>query len=220
MRQSQAIVILGTGGNCIDILETVEATSQSSTDLSYHCVGFLDDDEVRWGTEIRGVEVLGPLRKARSLTGCVFINGIGSPSSFRHKSSIIESTGLSADRFASVFHPTASISRSASFAPGCAILQGVVINNNVKVGAHVIVLPMAVLSHDTRIGDYSCIASAAVLSGNVTIEESCYVGANATLRQGIHVGGGALIGAGAVVVRDVESGASVVGNPARPLIRD
>jgi sugar O-acyltransferase (sialic acid O-acetyltransferase NeuD family) len=217
MRGSQAIVILGTGGNCIDILDTVEAASQCGGDLRYHCVGFLDDEEARWGTEIRGVEVLGPLTKARSLRGCVFINGIGSPASFRQKASIIESMGLSPDRFASVFHPTASISRSATFAQGCAILQGVVVNNNVNVGAHVIVLPTAVLSHDTRIGDYSCIASAAVLSGNVTIEDSCYIGANATLRQGIHVGGGALIGAGAVVVRDVESGTSVVGNPARPL---
>jgi maltose O-acetyltransferase len=40
---------------------------------------------------------------------------------------------------------------------------------------------------------------------------------NACVRPFINVGAGARIGAGAVVVKDVEPGAVVVGNPARPL---
>jgi len=44
-----------------------------------------------------------------------------------------------------------------------------------------------------------------------------YVGARAVIRQQLRVGAGALVGMGAVVVRDVPDGATVVGNPARPL---
>ena len=43
------------------------------------------------------------------------------------------------------------------------------------------------------------------------------VGAGVVLLPGVRVGAGALIGAGAVVVHDVPDGATVVGNPGRPL---
>ena len=44
-------------------------------------------------------------------------------------------------------------------------------------------------------------------------------GEGATILGGVRIGAGATVGAGAVVVRDVEPGATVVGNPARPLPR-
>jgi acetyltransferase EpsM len=66
------IAILGTGGNCVDILETLRALQ------AYECVGFLDDDPARHHTTILGVPVLGPLDKASSLGDVRFVNGIGS----------------------------------------------------------------------------------------------------------------------------------------------
>lgn len=43
------------------------------------------------------------------------------------------------------------------------------------------------------------------------------IGSGATILGGIRIGAGALVGAGAVVTRDVAPGATVAGNPARPL---
>ena len=43
------------------------------------------------------------------------------------------------------------------------------------------------------------------------------IGSGATILGGVRIGAGATVGAGAVVVGDVEPGATVVGNPARPL---
>lgn len=48
------------------------------------------------------------------------------------------------------------------------------------------------------------------------VRQGASIGSNATILAGVVIGAGALVGAGAVVTRDVEPGAIVLGNPARP----
>ncbi len=51
----------------------------------------------------------------------------------------------------------------------------------------------------------------------VVIGRNVWIGAMAVILPGVTVGDDAIIGAGAIVTRDVAPGATVVGNPARPL---
>ena len=55
------------------------------------------------------------------------------------------------------------------------------------------------------------------------IEDHAYIGTGAILRQGtpsvpLVIGRGAVIGMGAVVTKNVASGATVIGNPARVMM--
>lgn len=81
------------------------------------------------------------------------------------------------------------------------------------------------VAHDCVIGDFVTFAPHVMCNGNVHIDDDAYIGTGAVLRQGrpdkpLRIGAGAVVGMGAVVTKDVPPGVTVVGNPARPLVRD
>ena len=53
----------------------------------------------------------------------------------------------------------------------------------------------------------------------VAIGSDVWIGGAAVILGGVTIGDGAIVGAGAVVTKDVPPGATVVGNPARPMNR-
>lgn len=212
----QKVAILGTAGNCIDILDTLNDIN-AKAGKTYQCVGFLDDNPNRWGSVLHDVPVLGPLRQAAQMHDVCFVNGIGSPTTFWKKPEIIAQTGVAADRFLTVVHPTASVSTMSRLGRGTVIFQNVTITSNVTVGDHVIVLPNSVISHDDVIGDYCCIAGGVCISGNVTVGDCTYIGTNAAIMNGVRIGSRCLIGMSSVVLKDVDDNTVVAGNPARIL---
>lgn len=215
MASPKQLIILGTGGNSIDILDTVHERNAHSKALQYECIGFLDDDQQQWGKTIWGVRVLGPLESARHYPEAYFVNAIGSERNFWKKAAIIAKTGVSLDRFETIVHPTASVSRMATLGKGVVVFQHVTITNQVSIGNHVIILPNSVVSHDAVIGDYTCITGGVCISGLVTIGRGCYLGTNSSISGGVKIGNGCLIGMGSVIRHDVFENAVMVGNPAK-----
>jgi sugar O-acyltransferase (sialic acid O-acetyltransferase NeuD family) len=212
---TKKIIIFGMGGNCIDILDTINDINDSKQDNVYECLGFLDDDKPKWGKAFYGVKVLGPLRSAGQYSDCFFVNGIGSESNFWKKREIISKAGISLERFETLVHPTASVSRMSKLGYGAVVFQNVTIASNVSIGNHVIILPNTVISHDDVIGDYTCIAGGVCISGDVEIGHSCYLGTNSAIISRIRIGNYCLVGMGSVVLEDVPENAVIVGNPAR-----
>lgn len=215
MSAAKELIILGTGGNCIDVLDTVLDLNDALSSPVYTCVGFLDDDQAKWASALQGLPVLGPIAAAVDYPKASFVNGIGSVTSFIAKESIIQRSGVEPERFITLVHPTASVSRMASLDHGTVVFQHVTVTSGAKLGKHVIVLPNSVISHDDVIGDYTCIAGAVAVSGNVTVGKSCYLGTNSCIMEGLTIGDRCLIGMGSIVRHDVQAGSVVAGNPAR-----
>jgi sugar O-acyltransferase (sialic acid O-acetyltransferase NeuD family) len=214
---TKEIIIVGTGGNCLDILDTLNDINGAQRKTVYRCVGFLDDDERKWGQELLGAPVLGPLDTANKYGDYFFANGIGSANNFWKKREIIARTQIPRERFETILHPTASISRTANLGRGVVVFQNVTITSNVTIGDHVVILPASVISHDDVIGSYTCIAGGVCISGNVRVGESCYLGSNTSVKDGLKIGDFSLVGMGSVVLRDVAENSVVIGNPARVL---
>lgn len=211
------VIILGVGGNCVDILETIDEVNRHAPERQFHCAGFLDDDPGTHGRTIGGAPVLGPLKASASYREHFFICGVGGPKNFWRRESIVHSTGIPDERFVSIVHPTASVSPSARLGPGCVIFQHVTITSNVQIGRHVLILPNTVISHDDVIGDFTLIAGGVCISGGVRVGRLCYLGTNSAIIGNITIGDLSMIGMGSVVLDDVASESTVAGNPARRL---
>ena len=214
---SKKIIILGTGGSSVDILDTLRDINAASAGEIYECIGFLDDQQEKQALEYHGVPVLGPLASAASFSDCFFVNGIGTPLNFIHKPQILAKTGIPSNRFESVVHPSAVVSSMATLGSGTVLFQNVVVTSNVQIGTHVIVLPNTVISHDDVIGDYTCIAGGVCVSGGVRIGENCYIGTNSSIIGNVAIGDRCVVGMGSVVLADVPANSVVAGNPARKI---
>ena len=213
----EPLVIVGTSGNALDILDVVDAINRVTP--TWTVAGFLDDSKAV-GTPVYGFTVLGGLTAAARLPADTkVINAIGSDRSYRKRADIVQSLALADARFATLIHPLAAVSTRAVLGVGACVNAGAVVAGNVRVGRHVWLGSNCTVGHDTVIGDFAMVAPAAVLSGSVLVCESTYIGAGACVRPGSKIGLKALVGLGAVVIGEVTAAKTVVGNPARVLVR-
>jgi sugar O-acyltransferase (sialic acid O-acetyltransferase NeuD family) len=208
------LIILGTGGSAYDALDIVEAINAVSP--TWKVAGFLDDARPV-GSEHLGLPILGRLADAVQFADARFLNVIGSDTSYRRRPEIIDSTGLSAERFATLVHPGAGVSSRAKLGRGVCVNHGVSVAGGVVIGDHVCLGPGVIVGHDSVIEEYALLAPGAVVSGFVSVGRSAYIGAASSVRQKVKIGERALVGMGAVVLHDVPAHSIVVGNPARLL---
>lgn len=93
---------------------------------------------------------------------------------------------------------------------------------NSRVGDHVTIMAMSSVGHDVEIGDCCTICPSCTIGGHVVIESEVFLGSGSVVVNGrpgkpLLLGKGAVIAAGAVVMKSVPAGATMIGNPARPL---
>ncbi|NJO03063.1 MAG: acetyltransferase [Bacteroidia bacterium] len=182
----------------------------------YEFIGFIDDAPHKQGRHPQGFEVFSRAALARYPEAQVLAVQ-GSPLNFRQRASVIQSLAIPPERFATVIHPNAHISRYARLGYNTLIMAGVSISIGASLGNHLCVLPNSVIHHDVGIGDYCIVGALVVIAGHTQVGKNCFIGSGSRLMHNIRVGEQVLVGLGSNVLSSVDSGLSVVGNPARPL---
>lgn len=124
----------------------------------------------------------------------------------------------------SIFAPDVLIFHNNQIGTGAVLCPRSMITSNAKIGSYFQGNVYSYVAHDCIIGDYVTFGPGVRCNGRVHIDDFAYIGANAVIREGTlerptRIGRGAVVGMGAVVTKDIPEGVTVVGNPARILLK-
>lgn len=178
-------------------------------------VGFVDEREALWGTQIMGFPVLGDgnwLCQESLHSPIAVALGVGSNKS---RYQIAERCSQSEIEILTLIHPSAVVSRTARLGRGTVVMAGAIINPDATVGAGVIVNSGAVVEHDVQIGEYAHVSPNAALGGASRIGAFVHLGIGAVVLQSVCIESHTIVGAGAVVVKNLPGGVVAMGVPAR-----
>jgi len=206
------VAVFGCNGHGREVLPLVRRQLTADTDVK-----FADDDVSMHGAMVNGALVI-PFSQVVSERRAVTI-AIGAP----HIRKIIAQRVIAAGLpFFDVVASDVVMYDDVEIGDGVQLCARVTITSNVRIGAHFHANIHSSIAHDCVIGDYVTFGPHVNCNGRVVIGDGAYIGAGAVLKQGSHkrpltIGAGAVVGMGAVVTKDVAPGATVVGNPAKPL---
>lgn len=209
------LIIIGGFGNGTVVQSTVEDINAVSP--QWEIIGFLNDREEGL---INGVPVLGKIEKEvvhkylqdPDVYFFYTLISVKLNHKFLYKLHQLE---IPKERFATIIHPTAVISKFAKIGYGTCIQPFVSVGPNVTIGDHVQIFAQSLVGHGAQLEDYSYVANNACIGADVRLKEGAYLGTNCTTLEFVTIGKWSIVGMGSVVIKSVDDFTKVVGNPAR-----
>jgi len=205
---------MGAGGHAQVVADAILATARVQPG-SVAVVGYLDDNAARLGQELVGGRVEGGFVARTTIPHDAVIVAVGANPDRRR---IFLDLASKECPFSTVRHPSAVVAPDVTVGDGAMIMAGVIINPGTRIGRNVILNTACSVDHHSTIGDHAHVAPGARLGGGVSVGAGALIGIGAIVLPGRTIGANAIVGAGAVVLQDVPDHATVVGNPARPVV--
>ncbi|RFC67086.1 MULTISPECIES: acetyltransferase [Mesorhizobium] len=216
--KTRTFALYSAGGFAREIAsDLIVSINSRMTDEEIELI-FIDDDPSAQGKLVQGNRVVS-YGEAKTIPGLKVNIAFAPPALRRRKHEQCEADGL---EFFNVFAPTSRIGENVELGSAAIFAHLSTVTSDAKIGKAFHCNIYSYVAHDCIVGDFVTFAPRVSLNGRIKVEDDVYVGSDATFLPGkpekyLTIGKGAVIGAGAVVTKDVEPGAVVVGNPAKPL---
>ena len=200
------INIFGIRGNFVhDIIETCYRNK-----IRFHLIDNIQDTENKKELSIF-TKYSWQLREINSILG------LATPEAKKIGLNSAQNHGFT--KFCNLVDKNSTIARFVEFGKGNYINAGVIVSPKVIISSFVTINKGALIGHHVIIDDFCFIGPGAIISGRVKVGKGTYIGAGAIIKDGITIGEDSVIGAGAVVVKDVAKNLTVVGNPAKTIVK-
>ncbi|MGF1484181.1 MAG: NeuD/PglB/VioB family sugar acetyltransferase [Opitutales bacterium] len=204
------VYIVGAGGFAREVFAW--ASQHPECGARWRLAGFLDDNPKALDGFDLPVAVVGSIRDHQPKPNELLLLGLGLP---KAKRACVESLQARGGHFLSLIHPSAVLGQRITLGDGVVICPGVIVTCDVRIGSYAMLNCHATVGHDALVSDYTTLSGHVDLTGHVQVGAEVFFGSRASVIPGKRVGDAAVVGAGAVVIRDVPTGSTVFGNPAR-----
>lgn len=209
------MLIVGAKGFAKEVLEILYQLNSVNDVVFYDDVN-KDSPEILF----KSFKILKNIDEASSylkLNDKKFNIGVGNPLIRKALTSKFESIG---GIYSSIISPKATIGNFGnSIASGCNIMSGVVITSDIIIQKGCLINLNCTIGHDTIIGEFCELSPGVHISGNCSIGRLTFIGTGAVVLPNIKVGNNVVIGAGAVVTKNVNDNETVVGIPAKSILK-
>ena len=207
----EQILIIGASGHAKVIVDIIERQNH------YKIHGFLDTYKKK-GNYLFDYPILGPeddintIVEQHNIMGCFVAIG----DNCTRKKMVAKIAALNPKLpFINAIHPHSTIGKNVELGRGIAIMPGVVINSDSKIGDFCILNTNSSLGHDGTMKNYSSISSGVRTGGNLLLEENSAISIGATIIENIIIGKDTIIGAGSLVTKNIPDHVVAYGGPAK-----
>ena len=214
--KARDIAIIGAGGFAREVAWLINDINQAA--YVWNLLGYIESNSELVGQACGTSSIIGDddflMSYNRELAVVI---GIGDPKVIeRIHQRIKHQPNL---RFPNLIHPSVIWDR-AHVQLGCGniICAGNILTTDIRIGSFNILNLASTYGHDVVIGDYCVINPGVNLSGRVRVGDACLLGTGAVVLERLVIGDHVTVGGGAVVTKNIESGLTVVGIPAKPIV--
>lgn len=116
-------------------------------------------------------------------------------------------------------HPKSVVSPYAELGIGTVLLAGSIISPFCKLGLGCILNTSATVDHESKLSEGVHVSAGAHLGGLVSVGSFTFFGLGSSTISGIKIGSNVIVGGGAVVTKNVDNDLTVVGVPAKPIVK-
>lgn len=204
----QKLIILGAGGTAFDLVDIAHAMNKEKP--TWEILGYLDDNIQLHGKKIYGYPVIGAISDSKGYKDAFFASSIGDAYRPNLRKIVRNKVPFPNEKFASLVHPTAIISDTASIDYGTIIYGNVTISSMVKIGHDSFLCGNTFLGHECKIENHCVLSVGNFLASDVHVGECTYLGVGVMVRHQISIGENCLIGMGTKVVKNVNSNTKLI----------
>jgi sugar O-acyltransferase (sialic acid O-acetyltransferase NeuD family) len=204
------MIIVGAGGHAKELLGIVKLLQDTDG------IFFYDDVTINLPEKLfNQFAVLRNETDAREklLLDPRFVLGVGNPIvRFKLAQKMISYGGI----LTSLISPNTTIGTfNVNLGIGLNIMSGAVITEEISIGRGSLIHTHVSVHHDSSIGEFCELLPGSHILGNVKIGNYTSIGSGAIVLPKLTIGDNVIVGAGAVVTKNIESGLTVKGVPAR-----
>lgn len=207
------LILIGGGGHSLVVAEAALL-------LGHPLLGFFDDfEQAVLGAGVPSASRLGGISNPQPIIDLLnrnlaaqWIVVIGDAKVRRRA---IDALAAFYDRAATIVHPAALISPTATLAKGVFVGPRAVVHTRARIGPHCIVNTGCIVEHECELSENVHSAPGSVLGGRTRVGRDTLIGIGARSLPGAKIGAHVTIGAGAMVLKEVPDHATAVGVPAR-----